>query len=389
MKDYKLYRFPLTFLQIWLACFCIFPCCYAQDANQDKKDNTTGSKIQDAQFFIDGINADKTEIEKDNNAITKNKATIDDINKTPVKNDPTVAQQKAAYETAYGAAKSYFQQNNGKYTVGTGDLAAVQAQQKTLNAAANKAGAAYKEAEDQVENARKNQIKKIQEENAKYEAAMKKSISHLEKMLNGLNLLGAFLNDPCVQQIAAGGNLVGSEICLNKLFDNQNVSRLRDNLNNTKTNLGTNFFNGNNNGGAIVDMRIVTSSGNVEGWEGLPVDNGKTDQLKKEAWEAAIASGAKTSQEQYAVYQKYLQDHPSTGNTQSIYNPEANFQISEKTAKVKQITVPPPATENTKPSSAIDIFSNSIREAIDKMKNYLNQPPIKVKVPGSAAAVRG
>ena len=115
MKHHKLYIIPLTFLLVCLACFGFFSRCTAQDNNQEKKDNTSGSKVQEAQFLIDGIKTDESDIAKDNKAITKNNATIQDINKTPLENDPSVAQQKAAYETAYGAAKSYFQSNNGKY----------------------------------------------------------------------------------------------------------------------------------------------------------------------------------------------------------------------------------------------------------------------------------
>ena len=258
-----------------------------------------------------------------------------------------------------------------------------------MNAAANKAGAAFKEAQNQLDITRKAQTKKIQEENALYEAAMKKSLLHLEKMLNRLNLLGVFLNDPCLKQIAAGGSLEGSEICLNKLFDNQDVSRLRDLQDNTKKNPGTNFFKGNNKSGAIVDMSIATSSGNVQGWEGLPVEDDKTYELKKAAWDAANALGTNSNLDKYAFVQKYMQEHQSNTNPQSLYYPQANFQISGKSSTVKQINVPPPVIENTKPSSGLDIFSNSIKEAIDKMKNYINQSPIKVKLPEAVAAVRG
>ena len=390
MKQHNLYSIPLTFLLLWVTCFGIISKTNAQNENQEKKAAQTGTPIQDAQFIIAGIKTDETEIVKDDNAIKKNNATIKEINNTPLENDPSVAQQKAAYETAYGAAKSYFQSNNGKYSVGTSDLASVQAQQKTLNAAANKAGAAFKEAQDQLAITRDNQAKKFKEENRLYEEAMNKSISHLKNMLNKLNLLGIMLNQPCLNQIAAGGNLAGSEICLNKIFDNQDkTSRLNDKMDNSQRNPGTNFFNRNGNSGAIVDLTTTTASGTVKSWEGLQVDDIKVDQLKKEAWDAAFISGAKTSQEKYAVYQKYIQEHPISANTQSLYYPQANFQISGKSSTVKQINVPPPVIENTKPTSPLDIFSNSIKETINKMKNYINQSPINVKLPSSVAAVRG
>jgi hypothetical protein len=285
-----------------------------------------------------------------------------DAKQKALANDPSLQPYKDAFQQAKYNSDAFYQTNNNKFEKNTAPFAQAQTQQQNLDAAANNALRAWKDARDNLL-MKDPELQKMEFDRANL-------VGQRDQILAAARVWGVLLGLGCAQTLGPKTPIADAKACLDHIYDGVD-RRLRAPGSGDTRGTGTPFF-----------QTMQTNHGPAEIAVGLPVDDAQWAAIKKKAWADGFAQKKSPDQIMLEIAALRAQYDRSTSTT----TPPLTIPSSLKPATTKYIDVPSPTLPAQTPSLK-EIFDQKMQDIMTKMKNMVG--PIKQQVEADVAAVRG
>jgi len=275
-----------------------------------------------------------------------------DAKQKALANDPSLQPYKDAFQQAKYNSDAYYQTNNNKFEKGTDPYMRAQAEQKNLDAAANNALQAWRDARDNLL-MKDPDLQKMEFDRANL-------VGQRDQIFAAARVWGVLLGQSCAKTLGPKTPIADAKICLDHIYDGVD-RRLRAPGSGDTRGTGSPFF-----------QTMQTSHGPAEIAVGLPVDDPQWAAIKKKAWADGFAQKKSPDQIvlEIAALKTQYDRSTSTATITSPPNPPPLIPPSLKPATAKYIDVPSPALPAQTPSLK-EIFDQKMQDIMTKMKNLI------------------